>query len=139
MAKVSFKRLSAVLAVMAVFAAFAAPPAGALAVGPLEVRIDVDKSSWDATGYVADSLSGATYTTVLTATGYENRNTFTNGTIIDFDQADGNPAHTQTQGGFDSDYAVVVYTLTWTSVLGTTGELTRVCVEAMNVPICTPT
>ena len=135
--KVSFKRFSAVLAVVAIFGAFAARPAGALEVGPLEVRIDVDTASWDADGYVADSLSGATYTSALTATGYENRNTFTNGTVIDFDTGTGNPSTTHTEGGFDSDYATVVYTLTWTSVLGTSGTIVKVCVEALNIPICT--
>ncbi len=135
--KLGFKRFSAVLAVVAIFAAFTAPPAGALKVGPLEVRIDVDTSSWAADGYVGDSLSGATYTSVLTATGYENRNTFTNGTVIDFDTGWGNPSTTSTDGGFDSNYAVVVYTLTWTSILGTSGSIVKVCVEALNIPICT--
>lgn len=136
--KVGLKRFSVLFAVVAVFAAFTAPPAQSVAVGPLNVRIDVDTISWDANGYVADSLSGVGYTTVLTATGYQNRN-FTNGTILGVSQGYGNPSTTHTEGGFDSQYAVVVYTLTWTSILGTSGELTRVCVEALNIPICTVT
>jgi hypothetical protein len=137
--KAGFKRFSVLFAAVSVLAAFTAPPASAVAVGPLEVRIDVDTSSWDADGCVSDDLSGASYTVVLVTVGYENRNTLTNGTIIDYDVAYGNPACAHTEGGFDSDYAAVVYTLTWTSVLGTSGELTRVCVEALNTPICTPT
>jgi hypothetical protein len=136
--KVGLKRFSVLFAAVAIFAALTAPPAQSVAVGPLEVRIDVNTTSWDANGYVADSLSGVGYTTVLTATGYENRN-LTNGTIVDFDTGYGNPSTTHTEGGFDSQYAVVVYTLTWTSILGTSGELTRVCVEALNIPICSVT
>ena len=137
--KVGFKRFAVLFAAVSVLAAFSATPASALAVGPLEVKIEVDTSSWDADGYVADSLSGASYTTVLTATGVENRNTLTNGTILAADTGSGNPSTTHTEGGFDSQYAAVVYTLTWTGVLGTTGELTRVCVEVLGVPVCTPT
>ena len=137
--QVGFKRLSVLLAAMAVFAALMAPPASALAVGPLEVYIHVDPSTWDADGCVEDTLSGAWYTTVLTVTGVENRNTLTNGTILDYDIQSGNPACAHTQGGFDSDYSVFVYTLTWTSVGGTTGVLVRVCAEALGVPVCTPT
>lgn len=133
-----FKRFAVLAGVVSVFAAVTAPPASALAVGPLEVRIDVDTSSWDATGLVSDDLSGATYTTVLTATGIQTDG-FRHGTVIDFDTATGNPAYTSTEGGFDSQYAGVQYTLTWTSVLGTTGTFTRTCFEVLGVPVCTPT
>jgi len=86
---------------------------------------------------VQDTLTGASYTSVLTATGFET-DTARHGTIIDFDTATGNPSQTSTLGGFDSSFAKVEYTLTWTSVLGTTGILPVTCVEAFNQAICSP-
>jgi len=129
-------RLAVVLAAVGIFAGSSLPSASALTIGPLTAQITVDTSGWDATGYVGDSLTNANYTSVLTATGFETTGA-TNGVILDFDTGSGNPSLTSTDGGFDSQYAKVVYTLTWTSVLGTTGELTKVCVEALNQPICT--
>jgi hypothetical protein len=129
-------RLAVVLAAVGIFVGSSLPSASALTVGPLTAQITVDTSGWDATGYVGDSLTNANYTSVLTATGFETTGA-TNGVILDFDTGSGNPSLTSTGGGFDSQYAKVVYTLTWTSVLGTTGELTKVCVEALNQPICT--
>lgn len=133
-----FKRFAVLAAAVSIFAAVTAPPASALEVGPLEVRIDVDRTSWDATGLVRDDLSGATYTSVLTVTGVQTDGA-RHGTILDFDTDTGNPSETEVQGGFDSTYAAVEYTLSWTSVLGTTGTFTVTCGEVLGTPICTPT
>jgi hypothetical protein len=122
---------------MGIFAGAAVPAASALTVGPLTVELFVDRTSWAATGLVQDTLTGASYTTVLTATGFET-DTSRHGTIIDFDTGTGNPSRTSTLGGFDSSFAKVEYTLTWTSVLGTTGTLPVTCVEAFNQAICSP-
>ena len=130
-------RLAVVLAALGIFVGSSLPSASALTVGPLTATINVDRSGFSATGYVGDTLTNATYTSVLTATGFQTTGT-RNGVILDYDTGVGNPSLTSTNGGFDSQYAKVVYTLTWTSVLGTTGELTVVCVEALNQPICTP-
>ena len=138
MGKRVLKRLAVVMGATALLGAAAVPPAGALALGPLEVRINVDTVSWAATGLVEETLSGVEYTSVLTATGIESDGA-RHGTIVDFDTDTGNPSETSTLGGFDSKYAGMEYTLTWTSVLGTTGSFTVTCVEALGIPICTPT
>jgi hypothetical protein len=130
-------RLAVVLAAVGIFVGSSLPSASALTVGPLTATINVNRTSWAATGYVGDTLTGANYTTVLTAVGFET-DTVRHGTIIDFDTATGNPSTTSTLGGFDSDFAKVEYTLEWTSVLGTSGTIVVSCVEAFNQAICTP-
>lgn len=102
----------------------------------IDVKIKVNTTDWSACGYVGDTLTGAYYTATLTATGYEST-IAANGIILDADTDSGNPATPCTSGGFDSRYAVMVYTLTWTSVFGTTGTLVRTCVEANGIPACT--
>jgi hypothetical protein len=123
------KRMGVVMAAAMAFGAVAVPQAPALDLGALEVDIKVDTATWGACGLVRDSLTSARYTAVLTAAGYESTGVARNGVIADQASHSGNPASPCTSGGFDSSVAAVVYTLTWTSVLGTTGTMTKVCVE----------
>ena len=133
------KKVAVVLAAFGVFSAAALPQASAVELLGFEARIDVDTAGWGACGFVGDTLTGApSYTMVLTATGLETTGAAT-GVILDVATASGNPATACTTGGFNSQYAAVQYTMEWTSVLGTTGTLVRTCVEALGVPICTPT
>jgi hypothetical protein len=132
------KRLGTLAVAITVLSVVAVPSASAIEAAGLTVRIDVDTSSWAACGVVKDTTTNANYTAVLTATGFEST-VAANGAVLDEALASGNPARPCTQGGFNSQYAVVVYTLTWTSVLGTTGTLSRTCAEALGIPVCTPT
>jgi len=129
MRRIGLKRLAVVLAATATVAAAAVPSASALTVGPLTVDIDVDTSNWSACGVVNDGLTGANYTAVLTATGYET-DLGRNGVILNESTDTGNPATPCTAGGFDSIFAAVQYTLVWTSGNGTTGVMTKTCVES---------
>ena len=124
----ALKRVGAVMVAALVFGALAVPQAPALNVGELEVDIAVNTSNWSACGLVRDDLTSAYYTAVLTATGYEST-VSKNGAIAEQALHSGNPAQPCTPGGFDSSIAAVVYTLTWTSVLGTTGSMVKVCAE----------
>ena len=124
----TLKRVGVVMAAALAFGAVAVPQAPALDLGALEVDIFVNTGSWSACGVVRDDLTSAHYTAVLTATGYEST-VSRNGVILGEASASGNPATPCTPGGFDSSIAVVEYTLTWTSILGTTGTMTKTCVE----------
>ncbi|MDQ4024398.1 MAG: hypothetical protein M3217_02745 [Actinomycetota bacterium] len=130
------RALSLLLGVSALISASIPAPASAIEAAGIYANIYVDTSTWDACGEVGDRVfvGGGGYTAVLTATGYEST-IAANGVIVDADTDWGNPASPCTSGGFDSHYAVMVYTLTWTSVLGTTGTLVKICVEAW-MPIC---
>ena len=129
MRRLGLKRLAVVLAAMGIFAGAAVPSASALDVGPLTVDIVVDRTNWSACGVVSDGLTGAHYTAVLSATGYET-NLSQSGVILAQSSDSGNPAGPCTPGGFDSRFAIVQYALVWTSVAGTTGIMTKTCVEA---------
>ena len=129
MRKRALRRWVVVLAVSALIGGVSVVPAPALTVGALEVDIVVDSTDWSACGVVRDGLTGARYTAVLTATGAQSRGTSQNGVILGQAQHSGNPATPCTPGGFDSYTSGVVYTLEWTSVLGTSGSLTKACVE----------
>ncbi len=126
--RITLKRLVAVMAAALAFGAATASPAPAVDLGPLQVDIFVNTGDWSACGVVRDTLTSARYTAVLTATGYEST-VSRNGVILGEASASGNPATPCTAGGFDSSIAVVEYTLTWTSILGTTGTMTKTCVE----------
>ena len=93
-----------------------------------------------AAGLVSDTIdTGVGYTTVLTATG-GGTCLLTTGevTIQGVSTASGNPARTSTAGACNLYNATVQYTLTWTSVLGTTGQLQKTCVWAIGIMVCTP-
>jgi hypothetical protein len=124
----ALKRVGAVMVAALVFGALAVPQAPALNVGELEVDIAVNTGNWSACGYVRDDLTSAYYTAVLTATGYEST-VSRNGVIAEQAMHSGNPAQPCTPGGFDSSIAAVVYTLEWTSVLGTSGSMVKTCFE----------
>ena len=135
--KAGFKTLSVLFAATAVFAALTAPPASAVAGGTTEVDLIVDTSTWAATGCVSDDSSNG-YTLVMTATGFES-GPGGDRVILETSRASGNPVCAHISGRFDSDYAAVVYMMTWISIGGSTGSLTRVCAETLNSPVCTPT
>ena len=124
----ALKRVGAVMVAALVFGALAVPQAPALDVGELEVDIVVNTGDWSACGYVRDDLTSAYYTAVLTATGYVST-VSKNDAIASQAMHSGNPARPCTDGAFDSSIAAVVYTLTWTSVLGTTGSMVKTCAE----------
>jgi opacity protein-like surface antigen len=132
------RMLLAALAAVGMIAAAAVPAAAAELDdrATLIVRINVNRTSWAACGFVYDAVTGTTYTAVLTASGIESTGA-ANATIVDEATDTGNPAEPCTGGGFDSQYAGMQYTLTWTSVLGTTGTLPVTCVEVQNQPVCT--
>lgn len=137
MRRLGTKRAAAALAIAATFGGVAVPHAAAVEVLGFRADIVVDTSSWAACGVVRDNLTGApNYTAVLTATGFES-SVAANGVILDVATASGNPANPCTSGGFNSTYAVVQYTLEWTSVLGTTGSLVKTCFEVLGIPVCT--
>lgn len=123
------KRVGVVMSVAMAFGAVAVPQAPALTVGPLQVDIVVNTSDWSACGLVRDSFSGARYTAVLTATGYASTGLARSDAIAGQASHTGNPAAPCTAPSIDSTVAAVVYTLTWTSVVGTTGTMTKTCVE----------
>lgn len=124
----TLKRVAAVAAAALAFGAVTVPPAPALDLGPLEIDIVVNTSDWSACGLVRDSLTSARYTAVLTATGAQS-SISRNGAIVEQGMHTGNPATPCTDGGFDSSIAAVEYTLEWTSVVGTTGSMTKTCGE----------
>ena len=128
--RIGLKKPVMALAVTAIVMGAVVPSASALEVGPLTVEITVNPTDWSVCGHVGDDLTGANYTVSLTATGFAS-DVSRNGVILDQASATGNPADLCLPGtGFDSDYAAVVYTLEWTSVLGTTGVLVKACAEA---------
>lgn len=92
---------------------------------------------YGACGVVRDRSANVNFTATLTATGYEST-VFANGVIVDFDRDTGNPAKPCSQPGFNPDYALLVFTLTWSSGVGTTGTFTRVCGEVAGTMECTP-
>ncbi len=90
-----------------------------------------------ATYSVSDTILSARYRIYGTATCYQNK-LATNGVVLDYCTGYGNPASCSTQGGFDPLAAAGVFTLTWTGVLGSSGNLTRVCSVTGSFFICTP-
>ncbi|HEV2757400.1 MAG TPA: hypothetical protein VG318_16665 [Actinomycetota bacterium] len=129
--------VSVIVGVMGLAGTVVPAPASAVEVAGIYANIYVNTSTWDACGEVGDRVvAGSRYTAVLTVTGVEST-VAANGTLVDYGIETGNPATPCTSGGFDSSYAVMVYTLTWTSIFGTTGTLVKTCVEALRVPICT--
>ena len=126
---IALKRVGVVMAAALMFGAVAVPQAPALDLGAFEVDIIVDSTDYGACGLVRDSLTSARYTAVLTATGYASTGVTRNSVITGQATATGNPAVPCIDGVFDPSVAAVVYTLTWTSVLGTTGTLVKTCVE----------
>lgn len=133
--KVGIKRLSVLVAAMAVFAAFTAAPASAVGSGTMEVSFTVDASSGDVVACVSDD-SNDNFDLVVTATGYQDAN----GVVLEVSRAYGNPVCAYIEGGFDSAYGAVVYTMEWASTSsGAGGSLARTCAEVSNTPICTPT
>ncbi|MDQ3914273.1 MAG: hypothetical protein M3285_04565 [Actinomycetota bacterium] len=109
--------------------------------GPLDafIRASISVSrSFDATFTVSDTRLGASYTIAGTATGAQQDVPGT-GVVVDacFDLS-GNPATCSTKGGFDPTYAVGVFDLTWTGVLGSSGNFVRTCAVVGHFFICTP-
>lgn len=124
----TLKRVAAVAAAALAFGAVTVPPAPALDLGAVEIDIVVNTGDWSACGVIRDDLTSANYTAVLTATGAQS-SVSRNGVILSQGMDSGNPATPCTSGGFDSSIAAVEYTLEWTSVLGTTGSMTKTCAE----------
>ena len=125
----ALRRVSVVAAAALAFGAVTVPQAPALDLGAVEIDIFVNPADWSACGIVRDSVTSARYTAVLTATGFQSNGVTRSNVILGHDTDDGNPAQPCTGGGFDSSIAAVVYTLEWTSVLGTTGTMTKSCGE----------
>jgi len=97
-------------------------------------------SNGGAVGHVSDTINpGVAYTTVLTASGGGTCLLATGEvTITGVDTATGNPSNTSTAGACNLFNGTVQYTLTWTSVLGTSGQLQKTCVWADGIQVCTP-
>ena len=133
------KRMAIVLAAVGALTASMLPQASAVELLGFEARIDVDRTGYGACAYVGDDLLNApSYTIALTSTGAQSTGA-ANGIILDAATDSGNPAQACVTGGFDSQFASVTYTLTWTSVLGTTGTLVVTCAEVFNQTVCSPT
>ena len=96
-------------------------------------------STGAAIGTVSDTINPNTaYTTVLTATGTGTCALFTGEIIIaSADIGSGNPSVTHTAGSCHLYNASVLYTLTWTSLLGTSAQFQEACVWILGNQTCT--
>jgi hypothetical protein len=138
------KRVTQRLAIMAGIAALAisvvASPAHATNVnGSFDADITV-YGNGAATAYVSDTIEPTnSYTIALTGSG-GGTCLLTTGEqlLIDFATGGGNPASASIGGGCNFYNADVLYTLTWTTLLGTTGQIQVDCVWAIGIKVCTP-
>jgi len=131
------RRLAVLAVTVAALSAAAVPQASAVELLGVRVDIEVDMSTGAACGVVADNLTNANYTAALTATGVEST-VAASGVILDAVTGGGNPARLCTTGGLTPPlYRTIEYTLEWTSVLGTTGSLTKTCVWIGFLGSCT--
>jgi len=118
--------------------------------GPLDavIRASISVSrSFDATFTVSDTSLGASYSIAGTATGVQQDVPFGTSTVVDActnlsgnlaDVLSGGAASCSTDGGIDPDYAVGVFDLTWTGILGSSGSFARTCAVVNTFFICTP-
>src|SRR5690348_6898405 len=89
---------------------------------------------------ISDGINPTTsYITALTATGSGTCSLAGAEVVIDgVSTASGNPAYTHTAGACTLYNATVEYTLTWTSILGTTGQFQRTCVWVIGIQEWSP-
>ena len=118
--------------------------------GPLDavIRASISVSrSFDATFSVSDTALGASYTIAGTATGVQQDVPFGTSAVVDActnvsgslsDVLSGGVASCSTDGGIDPDYAAGVFDLTWTGILGSSGNFARTCAVVTRFFICTP-
>lgn len=102
--------------------------AGVIPPGYFDANIVVAQNG-AAQGTVTDTLNPyVTYTTALTSSG-GGTCLLTTGEVVldDFGTNYGNPSITTTKGACSLYDASVLYTLTWTSILGTTGQTQVAC------------
>ncbi len=107
--------------------------------GKFIAKIDVAQNG-AAVGTVSDTIStDSTYYTVLTATGGGTCSLLSPTVVITDVDYDGfsNPSMTSTEGACNLYNATVEYTLTWTSILGTTGVLPVTCDWVLGTKTCT--
>jgi hypothetical protein len=135
------RRAAVVAAVPMMIISLMAGPASAVDLtGIFTVSINPVTANGSAFGTLSDGLNpGTSYITALTATGSGTCSLTGTEVVIDgVSTASGNPAYTHTLGACDLYNATVEYTLTWTSILGTTGQFQRTCVWVIGIQVCTP-
>ena len=107
--------------------------------GSFDASIEVGLNA-AATGNVSDTINPTvSYLTALTATGGGTCLLATGEVAVTgVNTANGNPSVTHTLGSCNLYNASVEYTLTWTSILGTTGQFQRSCEWVIGIQICSP-
>jgi hypothetical protein len=125
--------VSALLVISTVAAPVSAGPLDAV----LRASISVTRS-FDATYTVSDTALGASYTIAGTATGAQ-LDVVAAGTVLGAcTDWFANPATCSTPGGFDPDVAAGLFDLTWTGIVGSSGNFARACVVVSRFFICSP-
>ena len=107
--------------------------------GAFDASIEVGLNA-AATGTVSDTINPTvSYVTALTATGGGTCLLATGEVAVTgVNTATGNPSVTHTLGSCNLYNASVEYTLTWTSILGTTGQFQRSCEWVIGIQVCSP-